>query len=79
MQNNIIKLPDTDSMRHHHFCSRCHYELFGEDIGVKYCPHCGQKLSWESKKANEFHTLIFEFSQSRYKELMEYKEACYAK
>lgn len=74
MQNNIIKLPDTDSMHYHNFCNLCHYELFGEYFGVKYCPHCGQKLSWKSKKANDFHKLIFEFSQERYNEMLKRKE-----
>ena len=71
MQNNIIKLPDTENMHYHHFCSLCHYELFGEDVGVKYCPHCGQTLSWKSKKANNFHKLNFEFSQNRYNKMRE--------
>ncbi len=74
MQNNIIKLPGIENMHYHHFCSSCHYELFGEDVGVKYCPHCGQKLSWKSKKANNFHKLNFEFSQERYNEMLERKE-----
>ena len=34
MQSNIIKLPDIENMHYHHFCSSCHYELFGIDIGV---------------------------------------------
>ena len=71
MQSNIIKLPDIENMHYHHFCSLCHYELFGENVGVKYCPHCGQTLSWKSKKANNFHKLNFEFSQNRYNKMRE--------
>jgi len=79
MRNNVIKLPDNENMNHHHFCPKCHYWLFGENRGDQYCPHCGIKLFWNSKNLEEFHSQMYDYSISRYKQLVEHKEACYAK
>ncbi len=70
MESNLIKLPDIDeNMRYHYFCPSCYYLIFGEDVGVKYCPHCGTQLFWESKKANDFHEMNFDYSIEYYKRL----------
>ena len=67
MQSNIIKLPDHDgNMHYQRFCPNCFYWLFGEDIGSKYCPHCGVSLIWDSEKANLFHQTNYELSLEEY-------------
>lgn len=67
--DNIIKLKDEDSMHTHAFCPSCHYWLFGEDVGVNYCPHCGIKLFWNSKKISKVHESWYEMSIERYSQL----------
>ena len=74
MQSNLIKLPDEENMHHHFFCPQCHYWLFGEDVGSKYCPHCGTALFWNSEKVNNFHTENYDFAIKRYNALIEWKE-----
>ncbi len=69
MQGKIIKLPDEDGMHYQRFCPKCYYWLYVEHFGDKYCPHCGTKLIWDSKKANNYHKMKYNFSIKRYKEL----------
>ena len=56
MPNKILKLPDDDgNMHYHRLCPNCHYYFFSENIGAKYCPHCGLELFWDSEIANKRH------------------------
>ena len=74
MQSNIIKLPDHDgSMRYQRFCPNCSYWLFGEDIGSKYCPHCGVSLIWNSEKADLFHQTNYKLSLKKYSSCKEHQ------
>lgn len=75
----VIELQDEDSMHHQHFCPKCHYWLFGENIGINYCPHCGTELvwDWDVEKIERLYRQRYEMSIKRYEELMEYAKQRY--
>lgn len=74
MQNRVIKLHDEDCMHYQHFCPKCHYWFFGENIGINYCPYCGTMLAWDwdIEKIEHLRQQRYEMSIKRYEELMEY-------
>jgi hypothetical protein len=68
--HKVIKLREKDRHITQAFCPVCHYWLFGEDVGSKYCPHCGIKLSWDKEKLDKYHEMLYNASIQMYEELI---------
>ena len=65
MINDIIKIPDDESMHYHLYCPKCNF-LFIQLRGAKYCPNCGIELNWNSPKLEKNFEDFVDISKKHY-------------